>query len=67
MTTLGILDATALSISGVLTATLALMVLSSGPKRVLNLSFALFALSLTALSTFDVIGQGRAHHHHRHL
>jgi len=56
MTTLGILDATALTISGVLAATLALMVLSSGARRALNLSFALFALSLTASSTFDVIG-----------
>ncbi len=46
MTTLGLLDAIALSLSTMITASLIMVVLGTGPKLALNRSFALFALMM---------------------
>ena len=49
------LDITALSMSAVLAASLALIALGSGPKRVLNCSFALFTLAEASWAVFSIL------------
>ncbi|MFC1974979.1 hypothetical protein ACFLXQ_01110 [Chloroflexota bacterium] len=55
LSTLSWLDVTALSISAVMGISLVLIVLGSNPKYVLNISFPLFVLPLTALASIDIL------------